>query len=125
MRWPVCSMRLGQTLWVFVIVGAMAIMTSDARASGAARREFVDAMHSKPDLKRGAELFRTCAGCHGSEGEGARDGHVPRIAGQHASVLIEQLVDYRHDHRWDPYMEPWLTGPSCLTHKRSQMWRDL
>lgn len=105
MRWPVCSMRLGQTLWVFAIARAMVVMACDARASGAAHRELVAAMHSKPDLERGAELFQTCAGCQGSEGEGVRDGRVPRIAGQHASVLIEQLVDYRHNHRWDPYME--------------------
>ena len=34
-----------------------------------------------------------------------RDGGVPRIAGQHISVLAKQLVDYRHDRRWDIRME--------------------
>jgi cytochrome c553 len=38
-------------------------------------------------------------------GGGTSDGNVPRIAGQHASVLMKQLVDYRHDHRWDLRME--------------------
>jgi cytochrome c553 len=33
------------------------------------------------------------------------DGTVPRIAGQHFSVIVGQLVDYRHDKRWDPRME--------------------
>jgi cytochrome c553 len=34
-----------------------------------------------------------------------RDGGVPRIAGQHISVLAKQLADYRHDRRWDIRME--------------------
>jgi len=56
------------------------------------------------NLERGAELFKGCAACHGSDGGGATDGLVPRLAGQHASVLQKQLVDYRHDRRWDPRM---------------------
>jgi cytochrome c553 len=30
----------------------------------------------------GAELFDTCAACHGASGSGTRDGAIPRIAGQ-------------------------------------------
>lgn len=83
----------------------MTVSTSNAWAGDTTGEEFADAMRSKPDLRRGAKLFRTCAGCHGQYGEGARDGGVPRIAGQHAPVLISQLVDNRHDRRWNPYME--------------------
>jgi cytochrome c553 len=38
-------------------------------------------------------------------GAGSTDGGVPRIAGQHASVLAKQLLDYRHERRWDIRME--------------------
>jgi cytochrome c553 len=69
------------------------------------RLELLDALRSKPNLDRGAELFDTCAACHGSLGAGTRDGQVPRIAGQHFSVLAKQMVDYRHDRRWDLRME--------------------
>ncbi|MFX8637274.1 c-type cytochrome, partial [Acinetobacter baumannii] len=34
-------------------------------------------------------LFRKCAVCHGPSGGGTVDGGVPRIAGQHASVLAK------------------------------------
>lgn len=61
--------------------------------------------HSTPDISHGAELFRICAKCHGPEGGGTPDGRVPRIAGQHAIVLWKQLIDFRHDLRWDPLME--------------------
>ena len=33
------------------------------------------------------------------------DGQGPCIAGQHATVLGKQLVDYRYDRRWDLRME--------------------
>jgi cytochrome c553 len=60
---------------------------------------------SSPNLDRGAEIFRTCAMCHGHDGGGTPDGQVPSIAGQHASVLRKQLVDYRYDRRWDLRMQ--------------------
>jgi cytochrome c553 len=74
-------------------------------AASASRQEYQDALHSKPNLDRGADLFRTCLVCHGPSGAGVPDGSVPRIAGQHFSVILAQLVDYRHDKRWDPRME--------------------
>ena len=76
-----------------------------AGAAATSRQEYQDALHSKPSLDRGAELFRTCLVCHGPSGAGVPDGTVPRIAGQHFSVIVGQLVDYRHDKRWDPRME--------------------
>jgi len=76
-----------------------------AFAAITARQELQQAMRSKPDLDHGAELFRNCAVCHGPMGGGTIDGGVPRIAGQHVSVLAKQLVDYRHDRRWDIRME--------------------
>jgi cytochrome c553 len=76
-----------------------------ALAVGAASQELADAMRSTPNLDRGAEIFRTCAACHGPKGAGTVDGGVPRLAGQHVTVLEKQLVDYRHDRRWDIRME--------------------
>jgi len=69
------------------------------------RQEFLEALRSTPNLDRGAELFDTCAACHGPSGAGTRDGAIPRIAGQHYAVVVKQLVDYRHARRWDPRME--------------------
>jgi cytochrome c553 len=74
-------------------------------AAADAQREYQEAVHSKPNLDRGAELFRTCLVCHGPSGAGTPDGGAPRIAGQLFSVIIAQIVDFRHDKRWDPRME--------------------
>jgi len=74
-------------------------------AAGSAQQEFMAALRVMPNLDHGAELFRQCALCHGPSGNGSENGGVPRIAGQHFNVLVRQVVDYRHDTRWDIRME--------------------
>jgi cytochrome c553 len=74
-------------------------------AASATLQDFAEAVRATPNLEHGATLFRQCAQCHGVSGGGAEDGSIPRIAGQHVNVLIRQLVDYRHNERWDVRME--------------------
>lgn len=83
---------------------AWAISTT-ALAANTSRSDFDSALHARPDLEQGAKLFQTCAACHGPTGNGADDGSIPRIAGQHFRVLVRQLVDYRYEMRWDIRME--------------------
>ena len=92
---------------LLLMLGVLIAVTVPLRVSGAsnASQESSDVLHSPPDLNNGAVLFQSCAVCHGSSGGGTPDGQVPRIAGQHYSVLVKQLVDYRSDRRWDPRME--------------------
>jgi cytochrome c553 len=71
----------------------------------ATQEEIAAVQRAVPNLDRGAEHYQVCAACHQPDGRGTQDGLVPRIAGQHASVLAKQLVDYRHDKRWDLRME--------------------
>jgi cytochrome c553 len=92
------SNRVGIVLVLFLAP----VIAAGAETS---RREFDSALHAKPDMTRGAELFQVCAKCHGPSGNGADDGSIPRIAGQHFRVLVRQLVDYRHELRWDMRME--------------------
>jgi cytochrome c553 len=62
-------------------------------------------MSALAELDHGAQLFETCGACHGPDGGGTLDGQVPRSGCQHTSVLWKQLIDYRHDRRWDLRME--------------------
>jgi cytochrome c553 len=96
-----------KTLRLFVLpfLASFLLPTMLAEAAESARKEFADAMHARPDLQHGAQIFRDCAVCHGTTGNGTEDGGVPRIAGQHLRVLVRQLVDYRHETRWDVRME--------------------
>src|SRR5688572_6016356 len=83
----------------------VAALPAVASATSASRQEYVDATRVTPNLEKGAELFSTCAACHGENGEGTSDGSVPAIGGQHLPVLVKQLVDFRHNRRWDNRME--------------------
>lgn len=67
--------------------------------------EFRAAVALDADLTHGKELFAACAECHRADGSGSADGTVPVIAGQHVSVLVKQLVDFRHDRRWHAMMQ--------------------
>jgi cytochrome c553 len=87
-----------------LLLAAAAVPVPGA-AFESSKQELSEALHARPNFDHGAELFRNCAVCHGPSGGGTVDGGVPRIAGQHVSVLAKQLVDYRHDRRWDLRME--------------------
>ncbi len=60
----------------------------------------------EPDLENGKEVYAVCAPCHLHEGWGLKDGTYPQIAGQHRSVLIQQLSDIHSHNRDNPTMYP-------------------
>jgi cytochrome c553 len=59
-----------------------------------------------PDIEDGRSRFGNCTHCHGTEGWGSYSGVYPQIAGQHASVLIKQLLDISAGRRNNPEMLP-------------------
>jgi cytochrome c553 len=89
-------------LMLAAIHGAAWTQSTDPRV--ARDREFAKGAWLEPDLEHGAELYGSCAACHGPDGRGTEDGEVPAIAGQHGSVLLKQLTDFRHDQRWEERM---------------------
>lgn len=44
---------------------------------------------------RGKAAYEVCSACHLPTGFGRRDGAYPKLAGQHATVLIKQIADIR------------------------------
>ena len=92
-------------IWVTIGWCVAALLPLLALGVSTSRQELVEALHSTPSLDRGAELFDTCAACHGASGAGTRDGAVPRIAGQPVAVILKQLVDFRYDQRWNLRMQ--------------------
>lgn len=58
----------------------------------------------KPDVQAGKNRFVNCTTCHGTEGWGAYSGAYPQIAGQHASVVIKQVLDISAGRRDNPEM---------------------
>jgi cytochrome c553 len=65
-----------------------------------------DPLKLKGDAKHGEEVFEVCSGCHLASGIGRPDGTLPVVAGQHANVLVKQMVDIRTGRRDNPTMYP-------------------
>jgi cytochrome c553 len=60
------------------------------------------ATHARePDLQNGEEINEVCAGCHGPNGEGGKQGEYPRLAGQPYQFLVDQLLLFRERRRPD------------------------
>jgi cytochrome c553 len=65
------------------------------------------ALALEADTERGRSAYEACAVCHGPDAEGRPDGTFPRLAGQHAGVIMKQLVDMRTRRRENPIMHPY------------------
>jgi cytochrome c553 len=87
------------------VTAGEAAPSTRAESMRAARRELAAIERLVPDLEQGRADFEWCAGCHEANAAGLPQGWVPRIAGQHPSVIAKQLLDYRHRLRWDQRME--------------------
>jgi len=99
-------MRLQVTTVLSVLLAFVGV-SDDALASptSEAAAEYRAAVAATPNIQSGDRIFATCSACHGVDGSGLPDGSVPVIGSQHYSVLLRQLVDYRHAERWDIRME--------------------
>ncbi len=64
------------------------------------------ALSFKGNVVRGEAAFVICQGCHRVGALGRLDGSYPRLAGQHAAVIVKQLVDVRSGRRNNPKMLP-------------------
>ena len=56
------------------------------------------------DPEAGKEKSRTCAACHGPDGNSAT-GDFPRLAGQHDDYLVKALKDYKSGKRKNAIMK--------------------
>jgi len=70
------------------------------------------------NVKRGAELAKPCAACHGEDGNSIAP-TFPRIAGQHQDYLLHSLRSYRTGARKNAIMS------SQIEKLTDQDFRDL
>src|SRR6476620_1021411 len=66
---------------------------------------FVSTASYAADPEAGKEKSRTCAACHGPDGNSAA-GDFPKLAGQHNDSLIKALRDYKSGKRKNAIMAP-------------------
>jgi cytochrome c553 len=60
------------------------------------------------DVQRGKDAYAECQSCHRTDASGRATYSIPRLSGQHASVLIKQLMDIRSDRRVNPDMRDYM-----------------
>lgn len=75
-------------------------------------------LSARGDAARGEIAFEVCQGCHRRGGAGRPNGSYPRLAGQHASVLVKQLHDIqtgrRTNHKMLPFADESVLGPQQM-----------
>ena len=63
------------------------------------------------DVSAGKAKSAVCAACHGADGNSPSDMY-PKLAGQHASYLYKQLVEFKSGKRENAIMAPMVAGLS-------------
>lgn len=90
------------------LVAALALCA----AAGAAASDLRAALELKGQPGRGKAAFEDCTRCHRKDATGRANGAVPRLSGQHASVIVKQVADIRSGLRSNPVMKPYVEAPS-------------
>jgi cytochrome c553 len=60
------------------------------------------------DVRRGKDAYAECQTCHRTDASGRASFNIPRLSGQHASVLIKQLMDIRSGLRVNEDMREYM-----------------
>ena len=61
-----------------------------------------------PELERGSKLYAKCIVCHGRKGEGKKAQNAPKLGGQHAWYIENQLAAMKSGERINKVMLPYL-----------------
>jgi len=93
------------------LVGSVAAASPKKGASKAATRTEakveVPAHAPAAEENKGKDINGVCAACHGEYGQGGKRGEYPRIAGQRAAYLKDQLKSFRARKRINIPMYPY------------------
>lgn len=113
LTWPVGTRLALGVVALFALSAQAASPAGHRRGFGSpgyvwngGRGERLEALRKHGDPTRGAPLFAACVGCHKANAAGTANGWLPRLAGQHSSVLVKQLADIRSGLRDNEQMYP-------------------
>lgn len=73
--------------------------------------ELQAALALKGSVERGRTEYGECQSCHRRDASGRANGGIPRLSGQHASVILKQIMDIRSGARLNPEMKDYVTEP--------------
>jgi cytochrome c553 len=92
-------------LCVLLVYAASALAPPSARAD--------ESPTLTGDAAHGAQLVTNCVPCHGRGGEGVANDGFPRLAGQYATYLTEQMHDFVAHTRIRPVMSYYVKTTSA------------
>lgn len=88
------------------LAAACLLLPAAAFAQAAAPDEVTALLALKGDPAKGQLVFNDCWECHRKDASGRANGVFPRLAGQHAQVILKQVSDIRSGRRSNPTMQP-------------------
>ena len=108
-------MKTPGTFLIVLTLAALATSAATAQTSVASNGDAeLRALLAMPgDPARGKTVFTPCEDCHRKDASGRANGIFPRLSGQHASVILKQVLDIRAGRRINPTMLP-LVAESAL-----------
>lgn len=100
---------LGAVLLLAAAAGGSLAAAAPPGPWSAVSADMAPLLRLQGDPVRGKAAYRGCQGCHRADGAGRPDGTYPRLAGQHASVVLKQVTDTRAGRRINPKMDPFAS----------------
>jgi len=95
MKRPSSKFVVGMAL----LAGGVAVAIAGPKVTG-------DPAKAEPIVKE------ACASCHGEDGNSPNMPNLPKLAGQHAAYLLQQLQEFKAEHRQSEMMAPFVAGLS-------------
>jgi len=108
-----------------IALGAALITVTSIGSAAAARVDelTLDALGLDANAGRGATLYRReCAGCHGTEAQGAAQHDIPALASQRRAYIIRQLAEFIERDRIAMQMHKVVSREAV---SEPQAWADL
>jgi cytochrome c553 len=100
------------SLFLASVLIASSLTVQAQTRTAAAEALLARAVEVKPDAERGEAEFAAlaCSRCHRKDASGRSASTTPRLSGQHAAVIIKQVLDIRSGLRYNPPMQPLVTA---------------
>jgi cytochrome c553 len=92
----------------FVLAGPAGTAVAQVTVSVPTEGDLKATLALPGDVQRGKDAYAECQTCHRKDASGRAKFAMPRLSGQHASVLIKQLMDIRSDLRVNPDMREYM-----------------
>ncbi len=100
--------RVTAMLLALVLAGSAGTVLAQVAVVVPTEGDLEAALALPGDVGRGKGVYAECQSCHRSDASGRPKFDIPRLSGQHASVLIKQLMDIRSGLRSNPQMADYM-----------------